>query len=202
MCTVKSTKTWQRRVTDHKHSTLSTIDRVKTSLLYWFTLVLIRNFRFLIKIAILIINLVTYFFTENRVHKRHLNICFAVLKITAFAIRWPFRHRVASSSIYSFYIISIITVWIIGLGLMTLFLLETYTNKVGALTSTLIINGTKFISLYLISVTYLKIRKRLRDTNPAVALEAHNRKTVEENVRLSTTIFLVTGLLFGLWLPV
>ena len=119
----------------------------------------------------------------------------------AFAIRWPFRHRVASSSIYSFYIISIITVWIIGLGLMTLFLLETYTNKVGALTSTLIINGTKFISLYLISVTYLKIRKRLRDTNPAVALEAHNRKTVEQNVRLSRTIFLVIGLLFGLWLP-
>ena len=46
------------------------------------TLVLIRNFRFLIKIAILNINLVTYFFTENRVHKRHLNICFAGLKIT------------------------------------------------------------------------------------------------------------------------
>ena len=69
-------------MTDHKHSTLSTIDRVKTSLLYWFTLVLIRNFRFLIRIAILIINLVTYFFTENRVHKRHLNICFAGLKIT------------------------------------------------------------------------------------------------------------------------
>ena len=84
---------------------------------------------------------------------------------------------------------------------MTLFLLETYTNKVGALTSTLSINGTKFISLYLISVTYLKIRKRLRDTNPAVALEAHNRKTVEQNVRLSRTIFLVIGLLFGLWLP-
>ena len=44
----------------------------------------------------------------------------------AFAIRWPFRHRVACSSIYSFYIISIITVWIIGLGLMTLLLLETF----------------------------------------------------------------------------
>ena len=84
---------------------------------------------------------------------------------------------------------------------MTLFLLETYTNKVGALTSTLIVKGTKFISLCLISVTYLKIRKRLRDTNPAVALEAHNRKTVEQNVRLSRTIFLVIGLLFGLWLP-
>lgn len=84
---------------------------------------------------------------------------------------------------------------------MTLFLLETYTNKVGALTSTLIVSGTKFISLCLITVTYLKIRKRLIDTNPAVALEAHNRKTVEQNVRLSRTIFLVIGLLFGLWLP-
>ena len=74
----------------------------------------------------------------------------------AFAVRWPFRHRVASSSIY---IISIITVWIIGCGLMT-FLLATYTNKVGPLTLILIVNGTEFISLCLISVTYLIIRKR------------------------------------------
>ena len=102
----------------------------------------------------------------------------------AFAIRWPFRHRVASSSIYSFYIISIITVWIIGLGLMTLFLLETYTNKVGALTSTLIVNGTKFISLCLIDLRKnQKTIKRYKSCSCTRSAQSENSRTERQVVK-------------------
>ena len=114
----------------------------------------------------------------------------------AFAVLWPFRHRVASTRVY---IISIIVIWGAGLCVTTVELLSIYNDKISELISFLIMNSVCFIALVVILVSYMAIRKKLRNTNPAV--EAHNRKTIEQNVKLSKTMFVVIGLSFVFWLP-
>ena len=73
-------------------------------------------------------------------------------------------------------------------------------NKITKNTSLLIKNSTLVVCLCVVLATYMTIRKRLRNTNPAV--EAHNRKTIEQNAKLSKTLFVVIGLSFAFWLPV
>ena len=67
------------------------------------------------------------------------------------------------------------------------------------MTSSLLLSCMFFSSLCMTSVTYLTIRNRLRNTNPAV--KGHNRKMIEQNVKLFKALFLVIGLSFGFWLP-
>ena len=111
----------------------------------------------------------------------------------AYAVLWPLRHRTASTQTY---IISIVLVWVTGLCIMTVVF---FTLKITNKTSFLIINSMLFVCLCVILATYMTIRNRLRNTNPAV--EAHNRKTIEQNVKLSKTLFVVIGLSFAFWLP-
>ena len=111
----------------------------------------------------------------------------------AYAVLWPLRHRTASTQTY---IISIVLVWVTGLCIMTVVF---FTLKITKKTSFLIINSMLFVCLCVILATYITIRNRLRNTNPAV--EAHNRKTIEQNVKLSKTLFVVIGLSFAFWLP-
>ena len=111
----------------------------------------------------------------------------------AYAVLWPLRHRTASTQTY---IISIVLVWVTGLCIMTVVF---FTLKITKKTSFLIINSMLFVCLCVILATYMTIRNRLRNTNPAV--EAHNRKTIEQNVKLSKTLFVVIGLSFAFWLP-
>ena len=115
----------------------------------------------------------------------------------AYAVIWPFRHRVASARNY---IISIVLVWIgaVCLTMMPLTLLH-LAGKVGRLPSYLLANTVILMSLCLIIVAYLAIRKRLRSTNHT--FEAHYRKSFKQNVNLSRTLFLAVGLSIGLWLP-
>ena len=124
-------------------------------------------------------------------------LCLLVISLErSFAVLWPFRHRVASPRAY---IISISMVWVAALCIITMLLLSMYTGKVSMMTSSLLINCTFLISLCMILVIYLTIRKRLGSTNPAI--HGHNRKMIEQNIKLSKTLFLVIGLSFGLWLP-
>ena len=113
----------------------------------------------------------------------------------AYAVLWPLRHRVASTQTY---IISIVLVWAAGVCVLALEFLS-LNNKITKKTSFLIIDSMLFVCLCVILATYMTIRKRLRNTNPAV--EAHNRKTIEQNVKLSKTLFAVIGLSYALWLP-
>ena len=108
-----------------------------------------------------------------------------------------FRHRVPSARNY---IISIVMVWIgaVCLKMMPLTLLH-LAGKGGRLPSYLLANTVILMSLCLIIVAYLAIRKRLRSTNHT--FEAHNRKGFKQNVNLSRTLFLAVGLSIGLWLP-
>ena len=123
-------------------------------------------------------------------------LCLLVISLErAFAVVWPLRHRVANTQTY---IISIVLVWAAGLCVMTVDMLSVY-NIIPQKTSFLVVNSKFFICLCVIFATYMTIRNRLRNTNPAV--EAHNRKTIEQNVKLSKTLFVVIGLSFAFWLP-
>ena len=123
-------------------------------------------------------------------------LCLLVISLErAYAVLWPLRHRVANTQTY---IISILLVWAAGLCVLTVEFL-TLNKKITMKTSFFIINLTLFFCLCVILTTYMTIRKRLRNTNPAV--EAHNRKTIEQNVKLSKTLFVVIGLSFAFWLP-
>ena len=128
-------------------------------------------------------------------------LCLLVISLErAFAVLWPFRHRVARTRVY---IISIIMVWVGALCIVTVIVLSRYTDNVSMMTSSLLLNCTFSISLCMTLVTYLTIRNRLRSTNPSVscAVEGHDRKMIEKNVKLSKTLFLVVGLSFGFWIP-
>ena len=114
----------------------------------------------------------------------------------AYAVLWPLRHRVASARIY---IISIVLVWIAAVCLTMMPLTLHHTGKVGRLPSYLLTNTVILMSLCLIIVAYLAIRKRLGSTNHT--FEAHNRKSFKQNVNLSRTLFLAVGLSIGLFLP-
>ena len=118
-------------------------------------------------------------------------LCLLVISLErACAVLWPFRHRVASSRVY---IISVVMVWVTGLCLA---MVEWLCNKI---TSYLLINSTFVICLCVILATYMTIRKRLGNTNPTV--EPHKRKTIEQNIKFSKTMFLVIGLSFAFWIP-
>ncbi|KAL9966041.1 hypothetical protein ACROYT_G024052, partial [Oculina patagonica] len=115
----------------------------------------------------------------------------------ACAVVWPFRHRVVGTCVY---VMSIIMVWAAGLCVAT----------VNGLTAFYIVNDVHsnifnsimfFISLCLISVTYMAIRTRMRCTKSTCAVKPHNRKLIEQNIKLSKTMFIVIGLSFGFWLP-
>ena len=110
---------------------------------------------------------------------------------------WPFRHRVARSRIY---VTSILMVWLAGFCVATVNGLAVY-GIVRYLASFSFTSCTLFVCLCLVLATYMTIRTRLRSTPPVCAAETQNRKLVENNIKLSKTLFIVIGLLFGLWLP-
>ena len=115
----------------------------------------------------------------------------------AYAVIWPFRHRVARSGIY---VTIILMVWFAGLCVATVNGLAVY-GIVRYLTSFSFTSCALFICLSLVLATYMTIRTRLRSTPPVCAAETQNRKLVEHNIKLSKTVFIVIGLSFGLWLP-
>ena len=55
-------------------------------------------------------------------------------------------------------------------------------------------------SLIAICVSYLSIRKRINNRAPAFD-KAHSRISVEQNTKLSKTLFLVIGTYVALWVP-
>lgn len=139
-----------------------------------------------------------------------LEICFAVLFSCtsvfsllvislerAYAVVWPFRHRVAGTRVY---VISIFMVWAAGLCEATVNGLGVY-HIVSESSSLLFTSVTLFVCLCTVLVTYIAIRARLKRTIPASAVETNDRKLIEQNIKLSKTMFVVIGLSFGFWLP-
>lgn len=123
-------------------------------------------------------------------------LCLMVISLErVYAVLWPLRHRVASTRRY---IVSIVLVWTGGLCTGTLEVI--HTNKIiSEKSSYLVINSLFFVSLVVVLGAYLTIRKRLNKPNNLV--ETQNRRAVEQNVKLSKSLFVVIGLSFSCWLP-
>ena len=197
-------------------SSLVCIGNVVTVLVFWKQRVLLKRTCYLLlnlAFADSLVGATELMHTAKVIHERAFSVsplgilgalfsCVSLLSLVlialerAYAVLWPFRHRVASARIY---IISIVLVWIGAVCLTMMPLTLHLTGKVGKLPSYLFINTVILMSLCLILVAYLAIRKRLRSTNHT--FEAHNRKSFKQNVNLSRTLFLAVGLSIGLWLP-
>ena len=114
----------------------------------------------------------------------------------AFALIWPLRHRVTSTKVY---IYSVAIIWLAGLSLGALNFLTTngiiddrhYLFPYSIIT---------FFSLFVICSSYLLIRKRLYNRNPAID-EADCRKRVGQNAKFSKTVLVVIGASVTLWAP-
>ena len=117
----------------------------------------------------------------------------------AFAVLWPVRHHVVSNRAYT---CSIAIVWAVGFCMFGLCVLSLYHTKVESKYVYSTIHSCLFISLLVICASYLKIRTRLHSPPPAAGdLRSHSRQSAEHNVRLSRTIFLVTGVSLMVWFP-
>ena len=114
----------------------------------------------------------------------------------AFALIWPLRHRVTSTKVY---IYSVAITWLAGLCLGALNFLTT--NGIIDVRHYLFAYSIIiFLSLFVICSSYLLIRKRLCNRNPAID-EADCRKRVEQNAKFSKTLFIVIGASVTLWAP-
>ena len=112
-----------------------------------------------------------------------------------YAILWPLRHRVASTNLY---ILSIALAWIAGVTIAVIYTLITL-ELVPYIYSTVTEIALLF-SLVIFVASYVAIRTRMKQT--VCSLEVHNRLAVEQNVKLSRTLFIVITLSLLLWLPV
>ena len=114
----------------------------------------------------------------------------------AFALMWPLRHRVTSTSAY---IYSIVLVWTAAITVGASCLLAVYGilkyRYYMALLSIVII-----LSLVIVSLSYLAIRTKITQQGPAINT-AHNRQDNERNAKLSRTLFIVIGASVIFWFP-
>ena len=112
-----------------------------------------------------------------------------------YAIIWPLRHRTANSYAY---ILSIALVRIAGIVVGLIFML-TMLQILPDIYYTIVADVSLVSALVIFVAVYLTIRTRMKHTAPA--LEAHERNTMEQNVKLSRTLFLMIALSLLLWLP-
>ena len=114
----------------------------------------------------------------------------------AFALIWPLRHRVTSTKVY---IYSVVIAWLAGIAMG----LSSFIAFLGIYNLTYFAVGAAVIigfSLITICVSYLSIRKRINNRTPAFD-KAHSRISVEQNTKLSKTLFIVIGASVALWVP-
>ena len=114
----------------------------------------------------------------------------------AFALIWPLRHRVTSIKVY---IYSVVIVWFAGIAIgafswLTVYGIFVVTNFVIAYSVVIV------LSLFIICLSYLSIRKKLHSPNPAID-KADSRKRREQNIKLSKTILFVIGASIAFWAP-
>ena len=113
-----------------------------------------------------------------------------------YAVLWPLRHRATESRVYIYFIVF---VWVLVLSTGGLSLLSIYNAKVERRYVTAVVHCCLFIALFVICLSYLKIRNRLRRTLPEITF--HKNRTTGQNLRLSRTMFIVIAVSLVFWLP-
>ena len=114
----------------------------------------------------------------------------------AYAVVCPLRHRLASNKSY---IWCIVTVWIIGGFVGAVLLLDT-ANMWSHEISQYIICSMIFSALAIICGSYWSIRNKLYSRD-VPAINRSSRNNVEQNIKLSKTLCIVTAASCVCWLP-
>ena len=114
----------------------------------------------------------------------------------AYAVVCPLRHRLASNKSY---IWCIVTVWIIGGFVGAVLLLDT-ANMWSHEISQYIICSMIFSALAIICGSYWSIRNKLYSRD-VPAINRNSRNNVEQNIKLSKTLCIVTAASCVCWLP-
>ena len=113
------------------------------------------------------------------------------------AVLRPLQHRVASTRVY---ISTIIFSWTAGLCLAGSTLLPMNHTEVDGVYVTVAIHSFLFLCVLIICASYLTIRTRLHSvTSPEI--EIHDQRSMDQNVRISRTFFLVAAVSLVFWLP-
>ena len=118
----------------------------------------------------------------------------------AYAVLWPFRHRVANTRVY---LSSAVLVWAFGLCTTGLFAFSFYYPAMVKGAHLVVVNQScLFIALLVICASYLKIRTRLSYTTPELE-DTNNtsRQSRGKKIRMSRTMFIVVALSIVFWLP-
>ena len=113
-----------------------------------------------------------------------------------FALIWPLRHRATSTKVY---IYSVVIAWLAGIAIGV----SSFIAFLGIYNLTYFGVGAAVIigfSLIVICVSYLSIRKRINNRAPAID-KVQSRISVEQNTKLSKTLFIVIGASVALWVP-
>lgn len=111
----------------------------------------------------------------------------------AFAVLWPFRHRVMSTKmyVYSYVFVLAVALCLILLQVVPLPVKNRFVYVIQVL--------CRCVSLLIICASYAMIRRRL--CGKSAKLELHNRRVTERNQKLSKTFFIVVALSLVFWLP-
>ena len=147
---------------------------------------------------------------SNSVYNKNISIAFQITFSFAsvfflvlislergYALIWPLRHRVASTKVY---IYSATFAWIAAISTGTLILLALY-DILDFARWIVTFSCVTVLCLVTICVSYLAIRKRLNCRVPAID-GAHNRqKELQQNVKLSRTLFVMITASLLFWIP-
>ena len=106
------------------------------------------------------------------------------------------RHRSASTSLY---ILSIALAWFAGVAIAVIYTVTFVLGIAPTAYNTVVQDVALFSSLVIFVAAYMTIRTRMKQTVPSI--EAHNRTKMDQNVKLSRTLFIVIALSLLFWLP-
>ena len=114
-----------------------------------------------------------------------------------YAVLCPLRHRTLNTCVY-FGIIAF--VWGASIFMTVMLILPAvFSCAVDLQHSSTVISITFLISLSVVSTSYIIIRNHLKRTRPI--FDSQSTRNMDRNIKLSKTLFIVTGLSLICWLP-
>ena len=111
-----------------------------------------------------------------------------------YSVLWPFRHRITSTHAYVY---SIVIVWVTGVCISGVSLLEIY--LIDNVNAAFTYAPALFLCLLVICTSYLTIRLRLQSTAPISDFQ--NQALKEKGLRMSRTVFIVVAVSLVFWFP-
>ena len=114
-----------------------------------------------------------------------------------YAVLYPLRHRTLNTRVY---VGGIVLVWVAGIFAAVLFMLPlAFPKVVDVRLSTILINLTLLLSLFVICTSYLLMRSGLSRSVPI--FDSQIRRIMARNIKLSKTLLIIISLSLICWLP-